>query len=780
MSNNLYPSHNVDPNEKQGKNWLLQYARAVESESKAGNIHIFHRAADKSAERKLYAMGKQSIDKYKPFMGIEEGENKSLYAVDWTVQSLIPKFRSLALSKLEQREFHISATPIDPLAKDLLDNYFAQAKTTIVMREMAQKVGDPDIAGSPVLNTEPGQPEDLDELAVEQEFGAKLKVAEEAEDGIELIFYQNDMTMARRQVLEDLYDDGVGGYKDYTDENGMTRCRRVDPNRVITSFCRNKDFSDLVHAAEMIEVPMVELAGVLTEEERKQVAEKLFNNSAWASESLRYNKGFDGLKATVMDLELLSDDEIVTELGTDKAGNTAISRAKWTKKYSKYADINGAEEPRYFVKRRTNVYKIKWIVGTDICYDYGLATNMKREPIRKLMGKTSLNYHFYAYNFDNMMVQSVLERLIPLEDEYYTTRMKLQNLKARITPSGWAIDLDGLEAVSLVKGGKKMSPKAVLKMYFQTGVLLYRKSNLQGDPNNSKIIDAMASAFGEELVGLANELERIKQAMRDVTGLNEITDGSTPKERTLVQVGEMAQESTNNALYPLVAADKNLLERLAKGVILRLQQQVKNGPVEGVTMALGADTVKFLKATDAIAPHVWGIKIQDLPTDEERGMLLQQMGIKDSQGLIDPADLAMLYELRNIRKARRYLAIKIKKKLKQQQQDKLNEQLMLQKNQTESNIAAEKEKQETLKLQYRLERDTKLALIQAEHEAKMAEIKLTKGMEQDTQLVKQGMVNGMTQSPAGDEYPEEPIGEEEPEPQEDAPEMQPEQPSMTE
>ena len=70
-------------------------------------------------------------------------------------------------------------------------------------------------------------------------------------------------------------------------------------------------------------------------------------------------------------------------------------------------------------------------------------------------------------------------------------------------------------------------------------------------------------------------------------------------------------------------------------------------------------------------------------------MLLQQMGIKESQGMIDPGDLAMLYEMRNLRQARQFLVQRIKKKLEQAQKQKLMDEQSLAQTQAESNIKAE-------------------------------------------------------------------------------------------
>jgi hypothetical protein len=222
-----------------------------------------------------------------------------------------------------------------------------------------------------------------------------------------------------------------------------------------------------------------------------------------------------------------------------------------------------------------------------------------------------------------------------------------------------------------------------------------------------------------EFVALAGDLARLLQEMRDITGLNEVTDGSTPSDRMLNGVASMAMQATNNALYPMLYAEKTLLEKLAKGVIQRLQIAVKNGDVEGIAKALGTGTVKFIKVTDAIAPVVFGIMIEDRPTDEQKQMLMQQLATKDAQGQVDPDVYIKVMNTRNLKQAEMQLAYSVKKKQERDQQRALQLQQANTQTQIQSAQAAEEEKRKTM---------------QMEHEFRMEQIKLEKEMEMQIKL----------------------------------------------
>lgn len=773
-----FPRADEDPKLKRGHDWLLQYAKATWEDSKSMPNTMFFHAAAKYQELRDLALGKQDVNKYKPLLMVDEGASESWLSIDWSTRPVHTKFRDIFISKILQRKFRIGATPIDALGKSKMDEYFADKKAKIKLREIAARMQDEELLNSPALALDPQDPEDMDQLQMQMQYGIKLDVAIMAEKGIKLVFYQNDIEDVRKQVVEDLFDLGVGGIKETLDDNGSVIVRRVDPANLICNFVRNGNFPDreIKHMGEIIEVPLTEMSAHFTNAEMESIVDSCRGkdgNPEYASQSSTYNMGYDGFKAKVLDLELITDDVIVYERRIDARGNKHTNKSKFKNKdkSDSYIDLpDGTKEKKYVNRTMENIYKIKWVMGTDLCYEYGLANNMKRVPEKKYIGQTSMSYHLYAYNFNNMRAQSMMERLRPVVDDYHMTHYKLQNLKNRMVASGWAIDLDALEGVDLAKSGENMTPIKVLEMYFQSGILVYRGSTLDQSNPNRKPLEQLVNSYGQELTSLAGELERLKQEMRDVTGLNEITDGSTPSDRMLNGVSSLAEAGTNNAIFPIMQADRRILERTAKGVIQRLQIAVRNGDIEGVVNGIGAGAVEFVRVTGDIGLHNWGIMIQDIPDDEERQMLLQQLNLKDAQGQIDPEDWVTIYSIDDIKEARQFLAWKIKKRKEeaqqmQQQIDEANTQRQIQ-----SAQAAEEAKRQTAR---------------EAHQAKMEEINLEKqwdfkirsmerSMQHETSLVSTAMQSNANAASSGTQ-PMFGLPEQEEEPQEQMPQQMPQE-----
>lgn len=737
MENNQYPSHDINPKEK-NEEWVMCYIKAAWDEYTKSGIKMFYNNRVRYAEIKDYVLGKQSADKYKKSVSLDDTADSSWLNLDWSIRPVAAKLRDIAISKLVQRSYNIVATPIDAAAHDETETYYATHKAKMKMREMAEKIN-PELAQLPALLKQYGDPENLDELEMMKDTGVKLKVAMEAEMGIEYVFYNNNYKSIRCYNDESAFDYGVEACKEYVDENGEVCVREVDIASLVVSNCLRADFKDARHIGEVIDVSVMDLP--FDAETRKDIVNAARAwNSNWTN-SVNSRTAFDSQKVQVLDMEFLSTNERVYEQRENKAGNEVYRRTEYNNGSKDLkVIINGEEKPKYIKKPLQVVYRGKWIIGTDYIYDAGPVPYAKRSKPNKAV--TSLSYHIIAYNFHRMRALGIMERLIPIIDEYHNTIFKLENFKAKWVPYIINIDLQAMENVALGSGGGNMSEKEILELVFQNFVALGRRMDVSGNLQNYKMVDIEPTGMHQEFTTLANDLARLLTEMRDVTGLNDLTDGSTPGERTLNYVASLGNEATNNALYPLTRAGKALTESVAKGVIQRLVLTIQKGNIEGVIRTLGDETVKFIQVTKDIADRVWDIKLEDRPTDAQREALIQQMNIKESQGLILPDDLLMISETQNLKQAKAQLSYSIKKRKKENEEYEL---MKMQKNgeiQTSSAVAVEKARQETLKLEYDLKLKLELALKEKEKELlllKLQSQEKTSETNAATRLVSEGM-----------------------------------------
>jgi hypothetical protein len=320
---------------------------------------------------------------------------------------------------------------------------------------------------------------------------------------------------------------------------------------------------------------------------------------------------------------------------------------------------------KYTRRKVKAVYKCKWIVGTDYCYDWGLAYDQKRSANPKKKAETSLSFKFYAFNFFEMRAQGMMERLIPYLDDYQLTILKIQNFKNRAVPSGWWIDLEALENVALNKGGKNMTPKEILQMFFETGVLLGRSKDNAGEPMgpNWKPVIPIENTVMAELAGFYNDLLATIQAIEATTGYNAITSGD-PNPKTLTPGYETANISTDDALWEMANAEAWLSQKLAEDVLCRMQQGLRKGDIEGIMPykgALNQNTLSFVKLSQDISGREYGIMLQEASTDGEKEWLMQVMNADIANGTLDVSDAIMIINTHNVKEAQALLAYRVKK-----------------------------------------------------------------------------------------------------------------------
>jgi hypothetical protein len=714
-----FPDENIDPKRKAEKPFLLHYCRAAYSaygDTPFGSIGW--RSRDKYEWVKTYARGQQTIDRYKRVLTPDQDPNNNTLVVDWSVLPILPKFRRIALGLLEKQNWDVQINPIDPLAQTELERQITLMKMKATMRDAQKEVFGEQMETPTNLQPGEGEPEDIDGIKI-YEIGLRHKTAMEAEQAIELTFSQNDYESQRRQTLQDLFDYGVSAYKDYRDGD-LVGFRRVDPRRLILSYCTYPDFRDLRYAGEIIEVPVAQVIQMSNGELTKEDIDLVYKyastnqwrpstpvgNAYYGSYSDFWNRG----KVQVLDIEIISADELVREERVDKRGNTIFGRAS-------YDDLNNKKE-KYKRKQVQGIYRAKWIIGTDLIFDYGKQYDIKRDPINMARAKSS--YHISACDFFDMKTFSRMEAIIPYADAIQLSYYRLQHELNTSVPKGFNIDLSALEEVSLSGGGQTMKPSDIIDLYLQRGVLVSRSTSFDGKQNRPAIVELQGGTGGAiaEYWNLINQnLDMIRQTL----GLNELTDGSTPNPKLLTTVAQLAATGTNNALSDIIYSDKQITQSLSEAIIIRVQDIVRTSNGDAIADSLGKGTVELLRVSSDITKYTYGISIVDKPTAEEKAKLDELVKVALQQGQVDISDVIRLNNIQNIKQGELFLAYKVRKNMEKKQQEAIQMQQQNGQIQQQSAQVAEQSKQQTLQMEYQMK--SELERVKAEMEAKLIELR---------------------------------------------------------
>lgn len=670
-----YPNHDVPPSEK-GRDWCLQYAKAAYYDfSFSYPKGVFANSGGDYEKFRMYALGKQPNSPYKKWLGVDQQTNNTWRVNDWSIRSIVSTYRDRAISRIMEQTHGIVATPIDMLAKTELDEYYANMKAKLAVRKLIQQANQ-ELASHPLISLESGEPMDIEELEMRIELGEQFNRSKDAELAIEVGLYENNYKQVRRGFIEDLFDYGVTGYKDWLDpQTNKAKFRKVKPDSVVCSYCRNSDFSDAVHIGEVTDVSLVDLALVQDKDGNRMFTDEQLTEFAstiagkWGNPSMLgvrtgWLRPWDKFKCRVMDIAFFTYDDYTYTDRKTKEGNPVFRVEDYNR--------GSKDNKRYMKKCYRMVYQCKWIIGTDYCYDWGVMPDQKRPQDPKKKAYAELPYKLIAYNFHEMNAQGFMERLIPYLDDYQMTMLQIQNFKARVVPSGWWIDLDALENVALSKGGADMQPKELLQMFYETGVLVGRSKDAAGNPMspNWKPVIPISNTAAGELQMFYQDLINIIQQIELLTGYNDITMGQASS-KTLVPGYETGIQSTNHALYPIKYAEESLSEKLAEDVLLRMQQGIKKGGISGYANSLNTNTLKFIEISKSIALREYGITLEERTTDDQKMWLLQQMQADIQNGFLDTSDAVTLVNTKSAKQAQMIWAYKVKKNKEIMQQNEM-------------------------------------------------------------------------------------------------------------
>ncbi len=320
------------------------------------------------------------------------------------------------------------------------------------------------------------------------------------------------------------------------------------------------------------------------------------------------------------------------------------------------------------------LYEGALVLNTDILLNWSMAKNMMRPKSDQT--KVKMNYSIVAPRMYKGRIESIVSRCTGFADMIQLTHLKMQQVLSKMMPDGVYMDADGLAEIDL-GNGTNYNPQEALNMYFQTGSVIGRSFTQEGDMNPGKvpIQPLQTGAGGQKLQTLIATYNYYMQMIRDVTGLNEARDGSTPDSRALVGVQKLAAANSNTATRHILDAGLFITADVAEGLSLRVSDVLEFSPNrENFIQKIGSFNVAILEELEDLHLYDFGIVLELTPDDEEKGRLENNIQTALSAGLVDLEDAIDIREVKNIKLANQLL--KVRRKQKQERDQAMQQQNM--------------------------------------------------------------------------------------------------------
>lgn len=630
----------VDPS-GEGKDYYLKEVKAsyYYNYTNAGVGFLTNARRFEFIQNRLIATGRNDM---KPLITkikgkYEDGKDVSYTNLDWESLKLVPKFRNIVIGKLEELEWDILATAINPEAgaekEQIKWKFWAEAQE----REWVQMMQD--MAGAQLV--QPMQMPDGSEPPIQIENKRDLELVMNVafkhiyeiaiELGIDFVATDNNWKMLKKLMLEDAFDLGRFAIDIIQNPNdGRVEWRYVDIVNMVAPDFRGH-FLDTPERigyfyTTTISQLMTECAeGEITKEDVRMLASRfssklgnpafqnaanpIYNTDASFSNWLSFN-------IPIFKLYFEASDRAVSETKEREFDK----KVKWTDPKtplgtSEYNETRQREGKSFKAKKKVEAtdihfyHQVSWVVDTDIVFNYGKVPNQARKISDSKKAVCPLKYYIVDH-------ESMVDRMRAFDEAANLAWLKMQSAKADARPSGVSIDLSALSNLAI--DGKGMTSDVAVKIYNQSGNLFWSSRNFLTSDNmvGYKPIQELPNGLQKDYADWLNDIQFNINMMRDLIGLNQSTDASTQSERTLSGVAKLAVQGTQNALSQIVSGMIFTVEKTAEETAQKLQMLVRTGDIRVLSNAIGGVAVKTIGSE--ILPHTYGFKLEARPTIEQK------------------------------------------------------------------------------------------------------------------------------------------------------------------
>ena len=662
-----FPSQVASDMEKMSPEYGLKVAKAIEDEwfKRDGVTYRFASNQDTFNKLRLYARGEQSVQKYKDELSING--DLSYLNLDWKPVPIIPKFVDIVVNGIAERVYDIKAYSQDP---------FGVSKRTAYMEDLMIDMKNKDLNeytqaafGVNIIQTPEEQlPDSKEELELHMQLSYKQAVEIAEEQAISTIMNGNKYELTRKRFYRDLTVLGIGAVKNsFTTSEGV-KIDYVNPANLVYSYTENPYFDDVYYVGEVKTIPVNELVKQfpdLTQGELEEIAGQSLRKTGHYTSSMQ----FDELDKNMVQVLYFNWKTYAKEIY--KVKETASGAAKIIVKDESFDPVMDMELEQRFGKLEKQIevlYEGAMILGTDKLIKWELAKNMLRP--KSDYTKVKMNYNIVAPRMYKGKIESLVGRITGFADMIQITHLKLQQVLSRMVPDGIYMDADGLAEIDL-GNGTNYNPQEALNMFFQTGSIIGRSMTSEGDMNPGKIPiqEIQSGAGGAKLQSLIQTYNYYLQMIRDVTGLNEARDASTPDAKSLVGVQKIAAANSNTATRHILQAGLFLTAETAEGVSLRISDIIEYSPTkEAFIQQIGSHNVATLEEMANLHLYDFGIFIELEPDEEEKQLLENNIQMALTQQSIELEDAVDLRMIKNVKLANQLLKIRRKKKQKKDQE----------------------------------------------------------------------------------------------------------------
>lgn len=691
-----HPSDFLSPEIKNGKEYSLKWCEYIDTHNQTFENGFFQGGGrnNQMAINRAYSRAKQPIDKYKPILGVKDKKVRNdpaaigqFKVLSWENLGIMPKFINVLVGNLMKQNNTVGVKAVDAKSVNQKRKRRIQYEDHVMNKDfydgITAQTGIP--FESPVQSDVMPVPETMGEIDLFMDMFDKEDFCLIAQDMLNLIDEDDQMPVWLSEVFRDLIET----------QYGVTRTMRVGkkikrrhcwPEHMVMSKSLDPTCQDIKYIGEYWNITigkLKEIAGdEFTEDQYRDIAMSA-SKSDWSGIDINdFYKihmcyPWDSTTVTVGDFVWWSPDYETYRIDTI-AGNVAVQEktnekiVKNGKEYmwwdylkskdpslteESYNKKNPSKVIRYSLD---NQYGAMWIKGTKHVFNHGKSKDMLRND--SSVGECKGPFTIYK------MKDCIAELMIPIIDNIQINWLQYQHHAAKSRPSGLDIEFSALQDIAIEgAGGKRMTPKQILQLYFDTGILLWRRRDASGAQNNWRPINELQNGLNPAAAQHFSNVVNNIGLMRDLAGLNELTDASTPNSEMGKAVATFAVGATKDALRTLHFAADYINLTTADRTVRHILGMAQSGVAPEYTEALGMDDIARVGFMSDLSLSELGVFMLREPTEEMRAALRVYTAEGVKAGWLMPFEAFEIENESNIYRAIRLMKMYFEKKKKEEQ-----------------------------------------------------------------------------------------------------------------
>lgn len=671
-----------------------------------------------------HARGMQDVGQYKDVLDPKRktGKNKGkrMWNISWDTVKVLQRHRNIIKSKFQEFVLFPMAEAVDSTSR--MDKVKKKNKMVINRLPETQAV----MQGTGIKPRESADEQKIKNVDDVEYFhkmgGIRLAVEMMMKDGIDRSLNISNYRELEEMLIEDVVD--VNACSAHCDPLAGYSWTYVDPARLIIpqSIHRNLNdshFRGFVRYMKPHDIVASDHYSQITPDQRKEVFDRSnrsygvrdyynFFGVPGAREEYIPRQGNDQTSAAAsLGLEVLTLYFVQTEIdryvvGRRKRGGRQFERVGKDFTLSDRGIRAGKRVEEYPTER---MYKVSWVVGTDIFFNMGECEHAIRTG---QAGERKILWPIVAYVGHE---KSLVENAIGDDNDLQMAVYKMRHLIAKIPPYPRMILKKHLLKDTITMGDDKFTMLEMIENFQRDGVMVVdekKRYSLPGEESRSveapiEYLKDINAYHDYELI--RNQINDAINRIREGTGINPIVDGTTNQQDMLKSVMSELKSASNSSMSTYIRMYHSMYLDVCSYTGLMLANRALTAPVDLGVTGVADQYLREVVIPKKASQVLWDIRLKIISREDVQMMLQDLYANRE----MIPAD--SFYMIKNaiedgdIKKAQYLMSRAIRKQKAEDHERALEQSRAAAEAAAESGAQVEAAREKTLITEYELKKD---------------------------------------------------------------------------